>query len=80
MVVIMEFIHFILIYLEKLIQFYAIQLALVVKNLDTKAGDTEDVGSSIGSKVEKMPWRWAWQPTLVFLPGKSPWTEKPGRL
>ena len=57
MVVIMEFIHFILIYLEKLIQFYAIQLALVVKNLDTKAGDTENVGSSTGSRVEKMPWR-----------------------
>ena len=22
---------------------------------------------------------WAWQPTSVFLPGESPWTEKPGR-
>ena len=21
-----------------------------------------------------------WQPTLVFLPGKSPWTDEPGRL
>ena len=21
-----------------------------------------------------------WQPTLVFLPGESSWTEKPGRL
>ena len=28
----------------------------------------------------KMPWRRAWQPTLVFLPGESPWTEEPGRL
>ena len=21
--------------------------------------------------MEKIPWRWAWQPTPVFLPGKS---------
>ena len=27
----------------------------------------------------KTPWRSKWQPTLVFLPGKS-WTEQPGRL
>ena len=26
------------------------------------------------------PWRRAWQPTLLFLPGESPWTEEPGRL
>jgi len=25
-------------------------------------------------------WRRAWQPASVFLPGESPWTEKPGRL
>ena len=25
------------------------------------------------------PWR-AWQPTPVFLPGESPWTEEPGGL
>ena len=30
--------------------------------------------------VEKIPWRKAWQPTPVFLPGKSPWTEEPGGL
>ena len=30
--------------------------------------------------VKKIPWRRAWQPTPVFLPGESPWTEKPGRL
>ena len=23
---------------------------------------------------------WAWQPAQVFLPGESPWTEKPARL
>ena len=30
--------------------------------------------------VGKIPWRRAWQPTLVFLPGESPWTEEPGSL
>jgi len=30
--------------------------------------------------VGKIPWRRAWQPTLVFLPGESPWTEEPGWL
>ena len=30
--------------------------------------------------VGKIPWRRAWQPTLEFLPGESPWTEEPGRL
>ena len=28
----------------------------------------------------KFPWRWAWQPAPVFLPGKTPWAEEPGRL
>ena len=30
--------------------------------------------------VGKLPWRRAWQPTPVFLPGKSLWTEEPGGL
>ena len=30
--------------------------------------------------VVKIPWRRAWQPTPVFLPGKIPWSEEPGRL
>ena len=30
--------------------------------------------------VEKIPWKRAWQPTPVFLPGESPWTEEPGGL
>ena len=28
----------------------------------------------------EIPWRTAWQPTPVFLPGESPWTEEPGGL
>ena len=30
--------------------------------------------------VGKIPWRRAWHPTPVFLPGESPWTEEPGGL
>ena len=26
--------------------------------------------------VGKIPWRRVWQPTPVFLPGESPWTEE----
>ena len=32
------------------------------------------------SWVGKIPWRRAWQPTPVFFPGESPWTEEPGGL
>ena len=28
----------------------------------------------------KIPWRRAWHPTPVFLPGESPRTEEPGRV
>ena len=31
-------------------------------------------------QVGKIPWRRAWQPTPVFLPGEAPWREEPGRL
>ena len=27
--------------------------------------------------IKKIPWRRAWQPTPVFLPGEFPWTEEP---
>ena len=30
--------------------------------------------------VGKIPCRKKWQPTPVFLPGESPWTEEPGEL
>ena len=32
------------------------------------------------SWVRKIPWRRKWQPSPIFLPGESPWTEEPGRL
>ena len=30
--------------------------------------------------LRKISWRKKWQPTLVFLPGESPWTENSGGL
>ena len=48
----------------------------VVKNLPAVQEPQEMKVSWVG----KMPWRRAWQPTPVFLPGESPWTEEPGRL
>ena len=30
--------------------------------------------------VWKISWREKWQPAPVFLPGKLPWAEEPGRL
>jgi len=35
----------------------------MVKNLPANAGDVRDVGS--------IPWKKAWQPILVFMPGES---------
>ena len=32
------------------------------------------------SWVWKIPWRKKWQPTPVFMPRESPWTEEPGGL
>ena len=37
-------------------------------------------GTWIPSVVGRIPWRRAWQPTVIFLPGESPWTEGPGGL
>ena len=41
----------------------------VVKNLPANAGDTGDESSIPGSG--RFPWRRAWPPTPVFLPGES---------
>ena len=38
------------------------------KELTCEAGDARDAGSIPG--LRKSPWRRAWQPTPVFLPGK----------
>jgi len=41
----------------------------VVRNLPANVGDIRDLGSIPGSG--KIPWRRAWQPIPVFLPGES---------
>ena len=41
----------------------------MVKNLPASAGDAGDTGSIPG--LGRFPWRRKWQPTPVFLPGKS---------
>ena len=56
----------------------ASQVVLVVKNLPNNAGDVKRCRFDLW--VGKTPWRRAWQPTPVFLPGESPWTEEPDRL
>ena len=45
------------------------QVALVVKNPPASAGNVRDMGSIPG--LGRFPWRRAWQPTPVFLPGES---------
>ena len=50
------------------------QVAQMVKNLSAMR---EIWVRTLGSKI---PWGRAWQPTPVFLPGESPWTEEPGGL
>ena len=42
----------------------------VVKNLPANAGDLRKI-TGFDHWVGKMPWRTAWQPTPVFLPGES---------
>ena len=45
----------------------------VVKNMSANAGDAGDTGLITGPShwVKKIPWKRKWQPTPVFLPGKS---------
>ena len=43
-------------------------MALVVRNLPANA---EDLRCGFDPWVRKIPWRKAWQPTPVFLPGES---------
>ena len=47
----------------------ASKVALVVKNLPPDGGNIRDTNLIPGSG--RFPWRRAWQPTPVFLPGES---------
>ena len=53
---------------------WASLVAQMVKNLSAM----QETG--FNPRVGKIPWRRARQPTPVFLPGESPWTEEPGGL
>ena len=48
--------------------FWALQVALVVKNLLANVGD---IRGTFDPWVGNISWRRAWQPTPVFLPGES---------
>ena len=52
----------------------ASQVVLVVKNPPANAGDR----CKFIPWVRKIPWSRAQQPTLVFLPRESPWTQDTG--
>ena len=69
--------------------------SLVVQWLRLQAPNTEGLRSVPGQGTRsfmaqhrccsyvpqlKIPWRRPWQPTPVFLPGESSWTEEPGGL
>ena len=56
----------------------ASQVALVVKNLPPNARGIRDQRFDPWVWVRKIPWRRKWQPTPLFFPGGSPWTEEPG--
>ena len=45
------------------------QVAVVMKSVAASSEDIRDMGSIPG--LGRVPWRRAWQPTLVFLPGES---------
>ena len=50
-------------------------------NGEESAHNAGDLGLIPGlGRFPGIPWRSAWQPTPVLLPGESPWTVVPGRL
>ena len=51
---------------------------LVIKNLYANAGDIKSCGFDPWAR--QIPWRRAWQPTPVFLPGEYHGQMEPGRL
>ena len=49
----------------------------MVNYLPANAGDVKDGFNPWDGKIR---WRREWQPTPIFLPGESLWTEEPGGL
>ena len=54
--------------------------SLVARMVTNLPAMQETLGCRFNPWVGKIPRRRAWQPTPVFLPGESPWTEEPGGL
>ena len=68
---------------EKPSCYHPIQVALVVKKKKKKKNTCKYrrfKRHGFDLWVKKIPSRRAWQPTPMFLPGESPWTEEPDRL
>ena len=57
---------------EEYAEIWASQVALVVKNPPTNAGNMR---CKFDPWVWKIPWKRAWQPSPVFLPGESHWQK-----
>ena len=55
-------------------------LAMQEKTWVRSVGWENPLEKGIPTHTSILAWRRAYQPTLVFLPGESPWTEKPGVL
>ena len=55
-------------YINLTTRYWAPQVVLVGKNLPASAGD---VRRGFSPWIRRIPWRRAWQPTPVFLPGES---------
>ena len=56
----------------------ASQVVLVVRN--TACQRRRHKRCRFNPWIRTIPWRSAWQPTPVFLPEESPWTEEPDGL
>ena len=56
-----------------------IESKLMVTKGESGGKDKQEVEMNIYT-LPYVEWRRAWQPTPVFLPGESPWTEVPGGL
>ena len=54
-----------------------LRASLLVQTVKNLPAIQETWVQSLGWEI---PWRKAWQPTPVFLPGESPWTEEPDGL
>ena len=55
-------------------------LLMNVKEESEKAGLKLNIQKTKIMASSPMPWRRAWQPTSVVLPGESPQAEEPGRM